>query len=202
MAQHSNRSTLVEGAIRCLETLPPEAITARVIAAESGANLASISYHFGSKDGLLAEAMAESFRRWETEVVSGIADLPDSDIAVRLERAIGVVLSSMPRYTGLLRTFYAAVARAPHDERVRQPLAESYSVLRSALAAEFGLGADDTGNDAAGIVMAIFDGLLVQALLDPSQLLDPERVAAAVPRLFGSTRTHEGGSAATLSANP
>jgi hypothetical protein len=41
--QRSNRARLIEGTLRCLERLPHERITARVIAAESGANLASIS---------------------------------------------------------------------------------------------------------------------------------------------------------------
>src|SRR5919106_6153791 len=54
--QRSNRSRLVEGTLRCLERLPPERITARAIAKESGANLASITYHFGSKDALVTEA--------------------------------------------------------------------------------------------------------------------------------------------------
>jgi hypothetical protein len=36
--------------------------TARDLAAESGANLASIGYHFGSKEALLNEALAEGMR--------------------------------------------------------------------------------------------------------------------------------------------
>ena len=46
--QRSNRQVLLEGALRCVERLPAERITARVIADESGANAASIVYHFGS----------------------------------------------------------------------------------------------------------------------------------------------------------
>jgi AcrR family transcriptional regulator len=41
--QRSNRMNLIEGTLRCLERLPPERITARAIAEESGANLASIA---------------------------------------------------------------------------------------------------------------------------------------------------------------
>jgi AcrR family transcriptional regulator len=62
--QRSNRDALLEGALRCLERLPPERITARTIAAESGANPASIAYHFGSKDNLITEAAITGLDRW------------------------------------------------------------------------------------------------------------------------------------------
>jgi DNA-binding transcriptional regulator YbjK len=57
--QRSNREQLLDGALCCLERLPAERITARAIAEESGANLASIAYHFGSKDGLVTAAVIE-----------------------------------------------------------------------------------------------------------------------------------------------
>ncbi|MFE3054225.1 TetR/AcrR family transcriptional regulator [Nocardia sp. NPDC059239] len=188
MAQHSNRTALVEAAIRCLQTLPPESITARVISTEAGANLASISYHFGSKDGLLAEAMDVAFQRWQDEVIADIVGLPVRDFGDRLEQAIDVVLSGMGQYSGLLGAFFTALARAPHDERVRHPLAESYATLRPAMAIAFGLGDDQAADDAAGIIMAVLDGLLMQAFLDPSRVLDPARVAAAQRRMFSSFR--------------
>lgn len=61
--QRSNRDQLVDGALRCLERLPADRVTARVIAYESGANLASIGYHFGSKDDLVTAAVIEGLDR-------------------------------------------------------------------------------------------------------------------------------------------
>ena len=58
--QRSNRQLLLDGALRCLERLPAEHITARAIADESGANLASIGYHFGSKEALLRAEQAHA----------------------------------------------------------------------------------------------------------------------------------------------
>ncbi|HET6213291.1 MAG TPA: TetR family transcriptional regulator, partial [Micromonosporaceae bacterium] len=55
--QRSNRANLIEGTLCCLERLPAERVTARAIAQESGANLASITYHFGSKDNLVTAAV-------------------------------------------------------------------------------------------------------------------------------------------------
>src|SRR5207302_11259415 len=57
MAQISHKEQLIEGAIECLQTKGYARTTARDIAAASSANLASIGYHFGSKESLLNEAL-------------------------------------------------------------------------------------------------------------------------------------------------
>ncbi|MFJ9087737.1 TetR/AcrR family transcriptional regulator [Streptomyces sp. NPDC102384] len=51
-----HREDLLEGAKRCLMEKGFARTTARDIVKESGANLASIGYHYGSKDTLLAQA--------------------------------------------------------------------------------------------------------------------------------------------------
>lgn len=181
--QRSNRDALIEGALQCLADSPAADVTARDIANRANANLASIGYHFGSKDGLLAQAMVEGFRRWLAEVATALADLPIGDASARLQRAIELVSTSAQRHAGLARAFLAALASAPHDDRVRVPLAESYRESRSAVAALIGLGDDEAGKDAAGLLIAAFDGLLIQALLDPSQELPLARITAAQARL-------------------
>lgn len=51
-----HREDLLEGAKRCLLAKGFARTTARDIVRESGTNLASIGYHYGSKDALLAQA--------------------------------------------------------------------------------------------------------------------------------------------------
>ncbi|MEV5847172.1 TetR/AcrR family transcriptional regulator [Streptomyces sp. NPDC051985] len=51
-----HREDLLEGAKRCLLEKGFARTTARDIVKESGTNLASIGYHYGSKDALLAQA--------------------------------------------------------------------------------------------------------------------------------------------------
>ncbi|MFD4873942.1 TetR/AcrR family transcriptional regulator [Streptomyces sp. NPDC058420] len=51
-----HREDLLEGAKRCLLAKGFARTTARDIVKESGTNLASIGYHYGSKDALLAQA--------------------------------------------------------------------------------------------------------------------------------------------------
>ena len=54
---------------------------------ESGANLASINYHFGSKDDLVTEAVIEGLDRWLEEVASGLGDVESQAPAERYRRA-------------------------------------------------------------------------------------------------------------------
>jgi AcrR family transcriptional regulator len=182
--QRSNRSNLVEGTLRCLERLPPEQITARAIAEESGANLASIGYHFGSKDNLVTEAVIEGLDRWLDEVATGLADLASAEPATRYRRAWDVIETTRRGHTGLARNFLGALAKAQHDPRVREILAAGFHRTRPEVAALLGLGGDRAGEDAGGLVLALFNGLLFQSLLDPALAIKGERLQRAQTRLL------------------
>lgn len=181
--QRSNRSNLIAGTLRCLEHLPPERVTARAIARESGANLASITYHFGAKENLVTEAVIEGLDRWLAEIADSLGDVASEAPAVRLQRAAEVIESTRERHTGLARNFVGALAKAQHDRRVRELLADGFRRTRPTVASLLGLGDDRAGLDAAGLVLALFDGLLLQALLDPALAIEGERMEQAQARL-------------------
>jgi AcrR family transcriptional regulator len=182
--QRSNRSNLVEGTLRCLECLPPERITARAIAEESGANLASIAYHFGSKDKLVTEAVIEGLDRWLAEIARGLDDLVAQEPAARFRRAAEVIETSRRRHTGLAKNFVGALAKSQHDSRIRDMLAEGFRRSRPNVASVLGLGSDRAGQDAAGLVLSLFYGLLFQVLLDPTLAIDGERMHQGQTRLL------------------
>ena len=182
--QHSNRSNLIEGTLRCLERLPPERLTARAIVEESGANLASINYHFGSKDNLVTEAVIEGLDRWLADIDSRLGELESQQPAVRFRRALEVVETSRRRHTGLAKNFLGALAKAQHDRRIREMLAAGFQRTRPNVASLLGLGSDQAGEDAAGLVLALFNGLLFQALLDPALAIEGDRMQLAQRRLL------------------
>ena len=190
--QRSNRSQLIEGTLRCLERLPSERITARAIAQESGANLASITYHFGSKDDLVTEAVIEGLDRWLAEVARGLEDLPAQEPAARYRRAAEVIEHSRQRQTGLARNFLGALARAQHDTRIRDLIAAGFHRTRPAVATLLGLGEDEEGIDAAGLLLAMFYGLLFQVLLDPTLAIDGDRLERALARMRLVLPAHTG----------
>jgi AcrR family transcriptional regulator len=181
--QRSNRSSLLEGALRCVERLPPERVTARAIAAESGANVASIAYHFGSKDELITEAVIAGLDRWLAEIAASIGEVEDLAPAERLRQAWAQIEATRRRHRGLARNFLGALARAQHDRRVRRTLAEGFRRTRPRVARLLGLGDDQTGKDAAGLVHSMFTGLLFQALLDSSLAIEGARMETAQERL-------------------
>jgi AcrR family transcriptional regulator len=182
--QRSNRSNLIEGTLRCLERLPAERVTARAIAEESGANLASIAYHFGSKDDLVALAAIEGLDRWLEEIDARLNDLPSQSPAARFRRAAEVIETTRRRHTGLARNYIGALAKAQHDPRISEMLAGGFHHSRPNVATVLGLGDDRTGRDAAGLVLAMFHGLLLQALLDPALAIEGERMKRAQARLL------------------
>jgi AcrR family transcriptional regulator len=189
--QPSNRSVLVEGALRCLERLPPERVTVRAIAAESGANLASIAYHFGSKDELVTEAAILGLDRWLDDIearLSGLESVPAGD---RLRRAVAAMEATGTGREGVARTFVACLARAPHDERVRELLAGGFARTRPELARVLGFGSGRGAEDAAGLVLSLFHGLLLQRALSPDLAIEGARMDAALARL-GDALPHSG----------
>jgi len=63
-----HREALLAGARQCLEEKGYARTTARDIAAAANANLASIGYHFGSKEALLNEAILRACDEWTTRL--------------------------------------------------------------------------------------------------------------------------------------
>jgi AcrR family transcriptional regulator len=187
--QRSNRDQLLNGTVRCLERLPLEQVTARVIAEEAGANPASINYHFGSKDELVTAAIIEGLDRWLDEVSQRLA-APDSTTpdpttpTMRFSHAHAVIAETRADHAGLVHSFIAALARAPHDPRIREQLASGFRRTRPAVAGLLDLGDDRTGNDAAGLALALFYGLLIQVLLDEDLAIDGERMEHGMQRLL------------------
>jgi AcrR family transcriptional regulator len=181
--QPSNRARLLEGTLRCLERLPPERVTARAIAEESGGNIASIAYHFGSKDELITEAVIAGLDRWLMEISEALGALERLEPAARFRRAGAVIEATRRRHTGLTRNFLGALAKAQHDRRVRTALAGGFRRTRPRVAALLGLGEDRAGEDAAGLVHSLFTGLLFQSLLDPALAIEGRRMGRAQARL-------------------
>jgi AcrR family transcriptional regulator len=181
--QPSNRQRLVEGTMRCLERLSPERVTAREIAAESGANLASIGYHFGSKDELVTEAVIEGLDRWLTEISAAMGDMTSEPRVARLRRAWEAIDRTRERHLGLARNFVGALAAAQRESRLRELFVDGFVRTRPAVAALLELGDDRAGEDAAGLLHSMFVGLLFQALLDPSLGIEGERMQRAQARL-------------------
>lgn len=186
MVQTSHREKLIEGAITCLQEKGYARTTARDIARASGANLASIGYHFGSKDALLDEALIrilEQRNRYVAEITfsdEGVAPLD------RLRAAFTAVRSLFEPFRPLLVAFVEALAQAERSPELRDRIAANYREARSAIGtmAVAGLGASAGRLQAdpdvvASFLMATFDGLMLQWLLDPDGTPEADEIVSA-----------------------
>jgi len=174
-----HREELLAAARRLLETQGYARITARDLVAESGTNLASIGYHFGSKEGLLNEAIGTVFDEW-TEQLAAIAMAdPNAAPLQRAQATWSALLANLPKRRALLLSYVEAMAQAERNPALRAQFAAHYRGVRARVAelvAE-SLGgtvlggavpADDPRAAAiASWVIAVCDGLALQWLLDP-----------------------------------
>ena len=74
-----HREELLDGAAQCLYDKGFGRTTARDVVGASGTNLASIGYHFGSKDALLTEALLKATAGWSEELDRALAE-PDATL--------------------------------------------------------------------------------------------------------------------------
>jgi AcrR family transcriptional regulator len=190
-----HREDLLAGARRCLEERGYARTTARDLVAASGTNLASIGYHFGSKEALLNEAIAASFQEWAERVRAlAIAAVPDSGAAgdpVRLLVASwGAMLSSFAEYRGLSVAFIEALAQAERQPELRAQLAATYRRSRAQVAQMIteALGVPDQrrASTLAAFQIALCDGLLVQWLLDPDATPSAPQLVDALTAMLGT----------------
>jgi hypothetical protein len=127
----------------------------------------------------------EGLDRWLAEIETRLGELATQEPAERFRPAAEVIETTGRRRAGLTRNFVGALAKAQHDARVRDLLAEGFRHSRPEVASVLGLGSDAADDDAGGLVLALFHGLLLQVLLDPGLAIEGERMERAQERLLG-----------------
>ncbi|MGE5283154.1 MAG: TetR/AcrR family transcriptional regulator [Chloroflexota bacterium] len=183
--ESGHRERLLEAAIQCLQEQGYARTTARDLVAASGTNLASIGYHFGSKEGLLNVAVAEAFQRWLKPLVALAAEPGPATPLERLQRGMAGVADSLEENRELVAAALEAWAQLPRSEHLRATMKAGYEDFHRAIAATVRdafaeTGASEVDADAlATLIIALFDGLLVRWALDPADPPDVERLAAA-----------------------
>ena len=187
MAQPSNREQLLKGAIECLRSKGYARTTARDIAAASGASLASIGYHFGSKDALLNEAITRACEQWTSRLAEAASAAPNASPLAQMAASWVAMLESFEELRPVLTGFIEAVGQSPWSDDLREQMATHYARVRAAVAetvrSSLGPSAEQLGADpnvVASFLIAVCDGLVVQWLLDPTQTPSGEELVASL----------------------
>src|SRR5215211_4476030 len=174
-----HREALLEGAIACIQAKGFARTTARDLVAASGTNLASIGYHYGSKEHLLREAVFESFRRWFVPLIEAVGEPGEGDPLERLGESFARLFAGLAEHRPLLVAHFEALTEAQRNDELRRYIAERYDLFRAALVRAFERagGSSDLDVEAiASLVIAAIDGLTLQYLLDPERLLSVEEL--------------------------
>lgn len=192
MAQLSHRKQLLAAAVECLQTKGYSRTTARDIAATANANLASIGYHFGSKEGLLNAAIAETFEQWTRHLGEAAFAAPAGSPLERMASSWIAMLESFEEQRPLLVAQVEAMAQVERSAELRGQMAAHYREARSAVAdmvrASLGDDAEALGADpsvVASFLIAVCDGFVLQWLLDPEETPKAEELIMSLAAALG-----------------
>jgi AcrR family transcriptional regulator len=192
-----NREKLLAGAKHCLADKGFARTTARDLVAASGTNLASIGYHFGSKEALLTQAMLEALDEWgaELERVLSAADAEAGSLE-QLEAMWTGLVESFGRHRALWFATFEAFTEAERSPQLREVLADGYERARPWMASLF-LKTDPSAIDEhtartiGSFLLAVQAGLAAQWILEPEHTPTGGELAEAL-RMINTAATSAG----------
>lgn len=189
-----HREDLLEGAKRCLLAKGFVRTTARDIVKESGTNLASIGYHYGSKDALLAQAYIE--------MVEGVSDAFEGEGGeIRgepgsLERFAEVwsnIIGTMRDPGSLWRLSMEIVVMGDQVPEVREHLARAQREGARGIVTIFHGGREeDVSEEAVDTVgyfyLTLMMGLMAQWTFDPKSAPEADQLAEGLRRVIAGVK--------------
>jgi AcrR family transcriptional regulator len=190
-----HREDLLEGAKRCLLEKGFARTTARDIVKESGTNLASIGYHYGSKDALLAQAYIALVER-ATDGFAGAEGEEAAGEPGSLERFRAVftnIVSTMSEPGSMWRLGMEVMTMGDKMPEVREQLARAQreggramvAMMTSVPEADV---SDETADSLGAFYMTLITGLIAQWTFDPKTAPDAELLTEGLRQVLEGVR--------------
>ena len=200
-----SKSKLIQGALNCIAHKGYAATSSRDIARAAGANVASINYHFGSKEALVNEALGQCFGMWNQrveEVFEAAAGLGPRDQLAAILRA---AIDSFADLRSSVHACIESYAPALRSGELRERLAAGYAAVReSGVSAatkhmeQVGLAAPDNLAAITSVLMAVCDGLMLQWIADPAATPSADETLDALAALGALASIELGASQHTI----
>jgi AcrR family transcriptional regulator len=161
------RERIVEAALAILKEEGYAGLTTAKVAARSGQNKALISYHFGSKAGLVAEVARNVSSAITEELLQGIGR--PRDVRGLARGVVDGVAAVNARDEGLARLYFDLSAHAIVEPEVRSIIAEMKAGYRATLREQLARVTDGPMSsqeaDAAAVFMvACLEGLMLEQI--------------------------------------
>lgn len=190
----ATRLRLIEATVESLRAKGVNGLTSREIAAAAGVNLQAITYHFGSKDSLVAVALTELVHQRLDPVRTALESGGDPE--ERLFQAISTIKAAFDVSRDDLRAYADAISASSTNPELARSLGDLHDELVTYLAQLIA----DMKRDGhiqtwvapeamATLLISVGDGIAVQAhLRDP----DVQGVLEQVALLLLSARGQQG----------
>ena len=173
---------LLDATRTCIAERGVAGTTSREITTTAGANLQAITYHFGSKDRLVAQALVETVREWVAPALAVMSE--PGDPASQMLAAVQALTTHFERRRAEAPALLEALVTAPRIPELRTAVLDLWNDLRSELAAHIGVLKESGHVPAwvepatmATLLIAVANGLVLQVTVD--------RVGPSMPALAG-----------------
>ncbi|MGW1718188.1 TetR/AcrR family transcriptional regulator [Streptomyces sp. NPDC002156] len=186
-----HREDLLEGAKRCLLEKGFVRTTARDIVKESGTNLASIGYHYGSKDKLLAEAYVSLVEGLSDDFAPAVGPVEGSEPGSldRFQEVWSNIIGTMQGPGSLWRLSVEIVAMGDQLPAVRDHLALAQrEAARGIIPLFLGGREEDVPEEDVDSVGKFYNtlmtGLITQWVFDPTTAPDADQLTEGLRRVI------------------
>lgn len=162
------RDRLVAAARACLRDRGLAATSSRLIADTARENLGAITYYFGSKDQLVATALARELEAWIQPALDALMD--DGDPAQRLAGAVAALNAAFESQRTQVPALLDVFVRAARDPAAHERIAGIWNGVQAQL-------------------RAVISELLARDLI--ARWVDPDGMAALIVAVIAGTVVHE-----------
>ena len=190
--RHGTEGRLIEGTLECLRRRGLRGTTSRAIASASGANLGAITYHFGSKDELIAQGLLHAVRGWLAPALDILRS--EMDPAERMVAAVAQLQRTFDEARDMLPVYLEALVAAPRHDTLRRGVEALFSEVRGFLSVQTRelrdagfLPAWVDPDAMAMLLVATADGIGLHAALEPGAV-NPDTLAAQAVQLLLAAR--------------
>ncbi len=182
VAPEETKTALLKAARQLILEQGYAGASVRALTGAAGTNLGAVNYHFGSRENLLNEAMLDFFREWAGRSAAVEVD-PEAEPLKQLAERSRPVVEGIPGAQPAFVMGLEALLQARRSPELQRRLVEHYDMLRR-MAME-GMAATPRGSElpprflevVASYMIAVADGLQLQALLDPDAIPTADELA-------------------------
>ncbi|VBA59129.1 putative HTH-type transcriptional regulator YttP [Mycobacterium attenuatum] len=171
----TSRDKLLDGALSCLQERGYSNTSSRDIARAAGVNVASINYHFGSKEALLDDALGRCFAAWNQAVREAFDQSAAAGPGGQIRAVLEATVDSFEQLRPAVYACVESYAPALRSEVLRERLAAGYADVRQhslelarAALADSDVEPPENLPTIVSVLMAVIDGLMIQWITDPS----------------------------------